>query len=148
MYKQNQYTGFKAINQLDFTEFVLTKRGWILIFPFSSYHHSHLHHHHYHSSSSSSSPDAQCLTLSCRPFTQQPLLLSAVWTTAACVWHLTPSSATSWMAWDRPSLLGDRLWPQRPWVRDDNYCKTVFITMKCSNVQKVMWWMWEWAEGS
>lgn len=29
-------------------------------------------------------------------------------TTVACVWHRTPSSATSWMGWDRPSLLGDR----------------------------------------
>ncbi|TNM89233.1 hypothetical protein fugu_005488, partial [Takifugu bimaculatus] len=35
--------------------------------------------------------------------------------TAACVWHQTHNSATSWMGWDQLSLSGDRRWQPRPW---------------------------------
>lgn len=54
--------------------------------------------------------------------------LSAVWTTVACVWHRTHSSATSSMGWDPPSLLGDRRWRRHPWVREDIYV-LIFATI-------------------
>lgn len=54
-----------------------------------------------------------------------PFSVSAVLTTVACVWRLMPSSATSWMEWDLRSLLGDKRWQRRPWVRG-NLISTIF----------------------
>lgn len=56
--------------------------------------------------------------------------LSAVLTTVECVWHLTHSSVTSWMEWDPPSLLDDRPWPQRPWVRKNFNSAALVMLLK------------------
>lgn len=65
--------------------------------------------------------------------------LFAVSTTAACVWHPTHSSVTSWTAWDRPSLLGVRHWRRHPWVSEDGRFYSTKASQSDRNLSMFSW---------